>query len=128
MDRAIGRLRRIDHVQIAMPRDEEAAARSFYVGVLGLEEVQKPAALAQRGGCWFVGGGIKLHLGVEDGFRPARKAHPAFLVEGLADLLARCRAAGAEVVDDDAIEGHDRAFVYDPFGNRIELTEPKPVP
>ena len=125
MDQARGRLRGLDHLQIAMPRGEEAAARAFYAGVLGLEEVPKPAALTGRGGCWFAAGGISLHLGVEDGFRPARKAHPAFVVEGLADLLARCRAAGADVLDDDALETHARAFVFDPFGNRIELMEPR---
>ena len=125
MTHPTGRLHAIDHVQIAMPRGEEAAARRFYVGVLGLEEVEKPARLAGRGGCWFAGGAISLHLGVEDDLRPARKAHPAFLVDNLPALLVRCRAAGAEVIDDDAIETHDRAFVYDPFGNRIELTEPK---
>jgi catechol 2,3-dioxygenase-like lactoylglutathione lyase family enzyme len=94
-------------------------------GVLGLDEVQKPARLAGRGGCWFASGGISLHLGVEEEFRPARKAHPAFLVDGLADLVGRCRAAGAEVIDDDALETHARAFVFDPFGNRIELMEPR---
>ena len=78
-----------------------------------------------RGGCWFASGGISLHLGVEDEFRPARKAHPAFLVDGLADLVGRCRAAGAEVVDDEGLETHARAFVFDPFGNRIELMEPR---
>jgi catechol 2,3-dioxygenase-like lactoylglutathione lyase family enzyme len=125
MTDATGRLRGLDHLQIAMPRGEEAAARAFYSGVLGLPEVAKPAALAGRGGCWFAGNGINLHLGVEDGFRPARKAHPAFVVEGLADLAARCRAAGAEVIDDDALDTCDRVFVYDPFGNRIELMEPR---
>jgi catechol 2,3-dioxygenase-like lactoylglutathione lyase family enzyme len=125
MSRSTGRLHGVDHVQVAMPRGEEAAARAFYAGVLGLREVQKPARLAQRGGCWFASGDISLHLGVEDEFRPARRAHPAFLVEGLADLVARCRAAGAEVIDDDLLETHDRAFVFDPFGNRIELMEPR---
>jgi catechol 2,3-dioxygenase-like lactoylglutathione lyase family enzyme len=127
MTQANGRLHAVDHVQIAMPRGEEEVARAFYVGVLGLDEVRKPARLAQRGGCWFASGDINLHLGIEDPFRPARKAHPAFLVDGLADLATRCRAAGAEVIDDDALETHDRVFVYDPFGNRIELMEPKPA-
>ena len=125
MAQANGRLHAIEHVQIAMPRGEEEKARAFYVGVLGFAEVQKPAGLAGRGGCWFEGGDISLHLGVEDGFRPARKAHPAFVVDGLADFAARCRAAGAEVIDDDALETHARFFVYDPFGNRIELMEPR---
>ena len=125
MSHSTGRLHGVDHVQVAMPRGEEQTARAFYVGVLGLREVQKPARLAQRGGCWFASGDINLHLGVEDEFRPARKAHPAFLVDGLNDLVARCRAGGAEVIDDDALETHARAFVFDPFGNRIELMEPR---
>lgn len=125
MSQASGRLRAVDHVQIAIPRGEEDQARSFYVGVLGLQEVQKPTNLAKRGGCWFTGGEIHLHLGIDEPFRPARKAHPAFVVEGLADLVARCRAAGAEVIDDDALETHARASVFEPFGNRIELLEPK---
>ena len=125
MTHPTGRLHAIDHVQIAMPRGEEAAARRFYVGVLGLEEVEKPARLAGRGGCWFASGAISLHLGVEDEFRPARKAHPAFVVDGLDDLVDRCRAAGAEVIDDEGLKTHARAFVFDPFGNRIELMEPR---
>jgi catechol 2,3-dioxygenase-like lactoylglutathione lyase family enzyme len=125
MAQANGRLHAVEHVQIAIPRGEEDTARAFYAGVLGLEEVAKPARLAGRGGCWFASGAINLHLGVEDEFRPARKAHPAFLVEGLADLEARCRAAGAEVIDDEGLETHARFFVFDPFGNRIELMEPR---
>ena len=125
MTKANGRLHGVDHVQIAIPRGTEDKARAFYVDVLGLAEVQKPARLAGRGGAWFASGDISLHLGVEDDFRPARKAHPAFLVDGLADVVARCRAAGAEVIDDDALETHARAFVFDPFGNRIELMEPR---
>jgi catechol 2,3-dioxygenase-like lactoylglutathione lyase family enzyme len=125
MVKANGRLHAVDHVQVAIPRGEEDTARAFYVGVLGLDEVQKPARLAGRGGCWFASGDISLHLGVEDEFRPARKAHPAFLVDGLADLEARCRAAGAEVIDDEGLDTHARFFVFDPFGNRIELMEPR---
>jgi catechol 2,3-dioxygenase-like lactoylglutathione lyase family enzyme len=125
MAKANGRLHGVDHVQIAIPRGAEDKARAFYVDVLGLAEVRKPARLAGRGGAWFASGDISLHLGVEDDFRPARKAHPAFLVDGLADVVARCRAAGAEVIDDDALETHARAFVFDPFGNRIELMEPR---
>jgi catechol 2,3-dioxygenase-like lactoylglutathione lyase family enzyme len=125
MAQANGRLHAVDHVQVAIPRGEEETARAFYVGVLGLEEVPKPPRLAGRGGCWLAAGAISLHLGVEDEFRPARKAHPAFLVDGLADLEARCRAAGAEVIDDEGLDTHARFFVFDPFGNRIELMEPR---
>ena len=117
----------LDHVQLAMPRGGEAAARRFYQGVLGLSEVPKPAVLARRGGCWFERGATRLHLGVEDDFRPARKAHPALLVEGLAELAGLCETAGYEVVHDGGLPGYDRIYVTDPFGNRIELMERVPA-
>ena len=115
---------RLEHVQLAMPAGGEDDARAFYSGLLGLPEVPKPAHLAARGGCWFEDAELKLHLGVDADFRPARKAHPALLVAGLADLLDRLRAAGVRIVDDEPLEGYDRAYVDDPFGNRIELMEP----
>jgi catechol 2,3-dioxygenase-like lactoylglutathione lyase family enzyme len=114
----------IDHVQLAMPKGREDEARRFYAGVLGLPEQPKPPNLAARGGCWFGTEGIVLHLGVEDGFRPARKAHPALLVEDLPALVRRLDEAGVEVVRDEPLPGHDRVYVADPFGNRIELLEP----
>ncbi len=117
---------RIDHVQLAMPAGEEDAARAFYAGVLGIPEVAKPPHLAARGGCWFEAGALKVHLGVEADFRPTRKAHPALLVRDLPALVADLRAVGARVVDDEPLEGYDRAYVDDPFGNRIELMEPTP--
>jgi catechol 2,3-dioxygenase-like lactoylglutathione lyase family enzyme len=112
-----------DHVQLAMPAGEESAARAFYVDVLGLVEEAKPANLARRGGAWFRGGALRLHLGVDPVFRPAGKAHPAILVRGLAALGARCEAAGFPPVTDEPLEGYDRLYVFDPFGNRIELLE-----
>ena len=117
----------LDHVQLAMPRGLEDQARSFYRDVLGLTEVAKPPALAARGGVWFTGGALNLHLGVEDDFRPARKAHPALLVEGLAELAGLCETAGYEVVHDGGLPGYDRIYVTDPFGNRIELMERVPA-
>jgi catechol 2,3-dioxygenase-like lactoylglutathione lyase family enzyme len=113
----------LDHVQVAMPRGAEDVARHFYVVVLGLEEIAKPVNLVKRGGLWLRGGSLLLHLGVEDDFRPARKAHPALLVEGLAELVARCEAHGHSISRDEPLDGYDRAFVSDPFGNRIELME-----
>jgi catechol 2,3-dioxygenase-like lactoylglutathione lyase family enzyme len=113
----------LNHVQVAMPPGGEAEARAFYGGLLGLEEAPKPPQLAGRGGCWFRGERLELHLGVEDGFTPARKAHPALEVRGLHALRARLEAAGAEVVDDEPLEGYERLYVYDPFGNRIELMQ-----
>lgn len=92
--------------------------------MLGFEELVKPAHLAARGGAWFAAGAVQIHLGVEDDFRPARKAHPALLVSDLAALLERCAAAGHESVRDQPLPGYDRAYVSDPFGNRIELLTP----
>ena len=117
----------IDHVQLAMPAGGEPAARGFYSGVLGLPEVPKPAHLAKRGGCWFESADVKIHLGVEVDFRPAHKAHPALLVSALAELLERCRRAGCAVVADEPLEGRARAYVSDPFGNRIELIDAAPA-
>ena len=119
---------RLDHVQLAMPEGGEAEARRFYADALGLREVPKPPNLARRGGVWFEGevGGLRVHLGVERDFRPARKAHPAFVVSGLRDLAAALRARGFEVVADEPLEGFDRLYASDPFGNRVELMEPAP--
>ncbi len=114
----------LDHVQIAMPRDGEDEARRFYGEALGLPELPKPANLARRGGLWFAIGGRQLHLGVEEGFRPARKAHPAFRVAGLAAFRARIVAAGHAPVDDEPLPGYDRFYLSDPFGNRLEFLEP----
>ena len=115
----------LHHVQLAMPQGEEDAAVKFYGYLLGLEQVEKPPELAPRGGVWFRGPQIEFHLGVEDGFRPATKAHPAFMVEGMDQLLVRLDAAGIRVSEDEVqLEGFHRVYVRDPFGNRIELIEP----
>jgi catechol 2,3-dioxygenase-like lactoylglutathione lyase family enzyme len=114
------KLVRLDHVQLAMPKGGEPEAVAFYAGLLGLTEVPKPPALAARGGCWFQGD-VVVHLGVDPTFRPATKAHPAFVVDDLDALAAVLVAAGRTVTDDDALEGVRRAYVEDPFGNRIEL-------
>lgn len=114
----------LDHVQLAMPRGLEDQARSFYRDVLGLTELAKPPELAKRGGVWFNGGDLHLHLGVEDDFRPARKAHPALLVEGLGELTALCESAGYEIAHDAGLHhGYAHVYVTDPFGNRLELLE-----
>jgi catechol 2,3-dioxygenase-like lactoylglutathione lyase family enzyme len=115
---------RIDHVQLAMPAGEEDAAVAFYAGLLGIPRRTKPPHLADRGGCWFEDGDVKLHLGVEADFRPARKAHPALLVSDLSALVGRLTEAGIAVHDDEPLEGYHRVYVSDPFGNRIELMEP----
>ena len=117
-------VRRIDHILIAMPPGREEEARAFYAGVLGLTEQIKPAELVARGGCWFKSGGLEVHLGVEKNFIPARKAHPAFIVDDLASMVKKAEQAGLRVTADVPIEGCDRRHVDDPFGNRIELIEP----
>jgi len=113
----------IDHVQIAMPAGQEEQARDFYRNVLGFVEIPKPAALAGRGGVWFEAEGARLHLGVEADFRPARKAHPAFLVDNLAVMIERCRENQVQMMTDEPLEGYTRIHIFDPFGNRIELME-----
>ena len=117
------RLVGVHHVQLAMPPGEEETASRFYAGTLGMERVPKPDALASRGGCWFRGAGLELHLGVELGFHASAKAHHALRVEGLSALRAALRDAGADVTEDAQLEGHDRCYVRDPFGNRLELIE-----
>ena len=111
----------IDHIQLAMPAGREAEAREFYGTLLGLPEKQKPADLAQRGGVWFEQGTLKVHLGVDAEFRPARKAHPAFIVEDLQALRALLDGAGYPSVDGERRDRLPNCYVEDPFGNRIEL-------
>jgi catechol 2,3-dioxygenase-like lactoylglutathione lyase family enzyme len=113
----------VDHVQLAMPAGRESEAVAFYEGVLGIPHVPKPPHLAVRGGCWFEDGDVKVHLGVDGGFQPATKAHPAFIVDDVRTLAAAILAAGF-AVDDEPLDGFDRIYVTDPFGNRIELMQP----
>jgi catechol 2,3-dioxygenase-like lactoylglutathione lyase family enzyme len=111
----------IDHVQIAAPRGRDDEARAFYGGLLGLEELPKPEAIRARGGCWFRAGAQELHVGIEEPFAPARKAHPGLVVSDLGEIRRRLAAAGNAYEDDAKIAGVDRLFVHDPFGNRLEL-------
>jgi catechol 2,3-dioxygenase-like lactoylglutathione lyase family enzyme len=113
----------LDHVQLAMPAGQEAQARWFYGDVLGLAEVAKPAQLAARGGCWFAGQGVALHLGAEEDFRPARKAHPALRVSDLEACRSELVAAGVLIVPDDTVPQVRRFYAADPFGNRIEFIQ-----
>jgi catechol 2,3-dioxygenase-like lactoylglutathione lyase family enzyme len=113
------------HVQLAMPPGEEDAAVRFYGAILGLTQVPKPPELEARGGVWFRDEALEVHLGVEEPFSPARKAHPAFLVRNLPTLRARIETAGYRVTDDVPLPGFQRCHVRDPFGNRLELLEPE---
>ncbi|WP_241432128.1 glyoxalase [Ilumatobacter nonamiensis] len=110
----------IDHVQVAIPVGAEDRARRFYVGVLGLVEVPKPAVMAARGGAWFERGAVRVHVGAEDPFVPARKAHPALALVGLRAFIDR---AGLDATWNDELPDVVRCHVFDPFGNRIELIE-----
>lgn len=114
----------IDHVQLAMPAGEEEKARAFYAELLGFTETLKPPELAKRGGVWFKSEIVQLHLGVEGDFKPARKAHPAFIVDNLDSLITTVQSAGYETdKSQPPLDGYKRAHVFDPFGNRIELME-----
>ena len=111
------------HVQLAIPVGEEDRAREFFLGLLGLQEVPKPPAMAKRGGAWFAGPGFQIHIGGEADFRPARKAHPALVVSNLAACRARFEEAGYPTRDADKVPGVERFHVDDPFGNLLEFLE-----
>lgn len=114
----------LHHVQVAIPIGEEDRARAFYGGVLGLVEIPKPVAQRERGGLWFRVGALELHIGIEKDFRPAKKAHPGLLVDDLAAVSVLAAAAGHPTRPDTMVmEGYDRLFVDDPFGNRVELLQ-----
>jgi len=114
----------LDHVQLAMPVGAENEARSFYAGVLGLKEIEKPAALQSRGGVWFaLNDGRQLHLGVEEDFRPSKKAHPCFVTDQLDHLAEKLTAAGHPVQHDDLIPPIRRFFTCDACGNRVEFCD-----
>ena len=115
------RVERIDHVQLAMPPGGEDRATAFYQGVLGIPRVEKPPELEVRGGCWFEHDGVRVHLGVEQDFRPAKKAHPALAVSGIDELCDALEAAGHPVRHTEDVPGTPQWYVDDPFGNRIEL-------
>ena len=116
---------RLDHVQLAMPAGREAEAVAFYEGVLGIPHVPKPDHLAVRGGCWFEDGELKVHLGVDADFRPAAKAHPAFIVDDVRGIATAVAATGLPVNDDEPVDGFERVYVSDPFGNRLEFMQPR---
>lgn len=115
------RLLCLDHVQLAMPAEREADAEAFYCGVLGMTVAAKPEPLASRGGRWFVSGPVHIHLGVDPEFRPARKAHPALVVDDLEQFIQSLASSGIAWRDDHELPGIRRGYVDDPFGNRIEI-------
>ncbi|MEU6374221.1 VOC family protein [Streptomyces sp. NPDC046909] len=115
----------VDHIQLAAPPGSEDRLRAYYVDVLGMTELPKPPVLAARGGCWFQAGAVQLHLGMEDGFRPSKKAHPGLRVTDIEAYAAQLEARGATVTWDGDLPGHRRFYAYDPVGNRLEFLEPE---
>ncbi|WP_404349121.1 VOC family protein [Sutcliffiella horikoshii] len=116
-------INKIDHVQLAMPKGLEDDARRFYGEILGFGEVEKPEPLRKRGGVWFSRGDVQLHLGVEEPFIPAKKAHPAFEVHQIEEFKHYLSSQAVEYTVDDNLPGANRIYVSDPFGNRLEFLE-----
>ena len=116
-------IKKIDHIQLAAPKGGEDAAREFFGGILGLIEVEKPAELKKRGGAWFEFGTFQLHIGVEEPFSPAKKAHPALVVENIEELKGHLHEKGVTFTEDDLLPGANRIHLHDPFGNRLEILE-----
>jgi hypothetical protein len=117
----------VDHVLLAAPPGSESLLRAYYTGVLGMSELRKPPVLAARGGCWFGAGTAVVHLGIEEDFRPARKAHPGLRVEDIHAFAGRLRERGAKVIWDYDLPGHTRFYSEDPVGNLLEFLEPLPM-
>ena len=117
----------LDHIQLAIPVGGEKRARDFYVGILGFTEVAKPAAMAGRKSMWFAAGPVNLHLGIEEEFHPARRAHPALVVDDLEGIVAACSRANLQTKPDVSVNGFRRVHVFDPFGNRLELMQSESV-
>ncbi|RCH65835.1 glyoxalase [Streptomyces sp. SDr-06] len=117
----------VDHVQLAAPPGSEPQLRTYYADILGMTEVPKPPVLAARGGCWFRCGAVQLHLGIDEDFRPARKAHPGLRVTSIEAYARRIEERGAKVVWDGDLPGHRRFYSEDPVGNRLEFLEPDPA-
>ncbi len=113
----------IDHIQLAAPKGSEEQARIFFGKVLGFQEVEKPENLQKRGGVWFTFGNYQVHIGIEEPFSPAKKAHPAFLIENLQSLKAHLTKSEVDFVVDEDLPGANRIYLNDPFGNRIEILE-----
>lgn len=115
---------RLHHVQLAIPQGGEDVARHFWVGILGFVEAVKPPILAARGGCWFRAGRIEIHLGAEESFTPATRAHPGILVAGIKEFADHLQLHGISVTWDANFPGFERFYANDPFGNRIEFLQP----
>jgi len=118
-------IKRLDHIQISIPIGSEEAARKFYSGILGLEEIEKPEPLKTRGGLWYKIADIQLHISVEEN-QSRSKRHPAFEVEDLKDIKKYLEENDVGISEEIPVMGLNRFSFYDPFGNRIELLEKEP--
>lgn len=116
----------LDHAQLAIPPGAEARCDEFYVSLLGFHALVKPPLLAARGGRWYQRDDAVLHLGVQEGFSPATKAHPALMIDTYDEVVACLRDAGIEIRPDESIPGTRRCHVDDPVGNRLELIDGSP--
>ncbi|WP_217587577.1 VOC family protein [Lentibacillus saliphilus] len=116
-------IKHIDHIQLAAPEGCEAEARAFFQDILGFTEIPKPSSLQKRGGVWFRVGHQQIHIGIEDSFTPAQKAHPAFEVEHIQALKQHLTSHGITIQEDTNLPGAERFYVSDPFGNRLEFLE-----
>lgn len=112
---------KLDHIQLAMPKGGEDAARSYFIDILDMEEETKPYPLSERGGCWFRHGSVRLHIGAQSDFSPQKKAHPAFLTHDLKELETKLKERGHTIVWDDSLPNRERFYSTDPFGNRLEF-------
>jgi len=113
----------IDHVQLAAPKGSEATAKHFFGEILGFQEIEKPEMLKKRGGVWFQFSNYQIHIGIEEPFEPAKKAHPAFQVENLEALKIHLNKNEVSYIVDTDLPGANRIYLHDPFGNRIEILE-----
>ncbi|KIL51864.1 VOC family protein [Jeotgalibacillus soli] len=113
----------IDHVQLAAPKGSEETARKFFSGILGFNEIEKPELLKKRGGVWFEFDHYQVHIGIEEPFFPAKKAHPAFNVEKIEELKRHLTKNNVSFTEDDSLPGANRLYMNDPFGNRIEILD-----
>ncbi|MEH7236794.1 VOC family protein [Bacillus sp. JJ1562] len=116
-------IKAIDHIQIAAARGSEDQARYFYGKILGFKEVEKPETLSKNGGVWFAYGFVQIHIGIEEPFVPAKKAHPAFEIGDLEALKKHLQNNNVNVIDDHNLPGANRFYAHDPFGNRLEFLE-----
>ncbi|KMY51583.1 VOC family protein [Peribacillus loiseleuriae] len=113
----------IHHVQLAAPPGSEEVARKFFVGILGFEEIEQPEPMKIRGGVWFGFGNYHLHIGIEEPFSPAKKAHPAFEVKNIEALKIHLAENNISFIVDTDYPGVNRIYIEDPWGNRVEILE-----